>query len=348
MTKNCGILASAGRFLAQALDRTFNFARFGGYNQYRQTVISRRFVVQIKILKLSSLALALALSTSGCSWVRGMFSGNDENPSTTVAQAAQPAPVVNDAPATEPMRVAADHGHHVQDGTGNTVTSGYGDCVNIGYSVDGGKHPADCDKQGLKSDTASAAAEPAAPSMAKEEMATPAPEAATPKPLDPAGTGAPGIVQEDAGKATAQVQPADERPTVAPKYEKISLQGDALFRFGKSDRGNILPAGIEKLDELAAQLAAYDRSSVESITVVGHADRLGKKAANQALSERRARTVSSYLVSKGVDGSLISTMGKGSSQPVKQCRGKRKTPQLVACLEPNRRVEVVIRGIKGS
>jgi outer membrane protein OmpA-like peptidoglycan-associated protein len=299
--------------------------------------------VSTKILKLSGLALALAFSISGCSWIQGMFSSNDE---TNVSRVAQADPVTSDAPKTEPMRVAADHGHHVQDGSGTTVTSGYGDCVNVGNSVDSGQHPTDCDKQALKpaTDTAAGAGDTAAPSMAKEEMTKAEPEPAKPTPLEP-----PAIVQEsDAGNATAQVQPADERPTVAPSYEKISLQGDALFRFGKSNEGSILPAGMEKLDELAAQLAAYDRSSVESIAIVGHADRIGKKAANQALSERRAQTVKNYFVMHGVDASLIKAMGKGSSQPVKQCKGKKKTPQLVTCLEPNRRVEVVIRGIKGS
>ena len=70
--------------------------------------------------------------------------------------------------------------------------------------------------------------------------------------------------------------------------------------------------------------------------------------ANQALSERRAITVKRYLIKNGVDGAVIKTLGKGSSQPIKQCKGTKKTPALVACLEPNRRVEVVIRGVKGS
>ena len=59
-------------------------------------------------------------------------------------------------------------------------------------------------------------------------------------------------------------------------------------------------------------------------------------------------TVKNYLIKNGVDGSLIKSMGKGSSQPVKQCKGKRKTPALIACLAPNRRVEVVIRGVKSN
>lgn len=296
------------------------------------------------ILKLASVTLALALSASGCSWVRGILPGASE---TQTEQVAQADPVASDAPSISPTRGAADHGQHVQDGAGAIVTSGYGDCVNIGSSVGSGQHPDDCDKQSLKPAT-DMAGEPAASSNAKEEMAESFPQPAISKPLDQSGSGAPGIVQEDAGSATAQVQAADERPTIAPSYEKISIHGDALFRFGKSDEGSILPSGIKKLDDLAAQLAAYDRSSIDSITVVGHADRLGKKAANQALSERRAQTVKKYFIDYGVDGALIKSMGKGSAQPIKQCKGKKKTPRLVACLEPNRRVEVVIRGVKSN
>ncbi len=297
-----------------------------------------------QILKLSSLALALALSISGCSWIRGMLPGRDDSKSAQVAQAD---PLPSGAPSVERTRVAGDRRHHVQDGSDTTVTSGYGDCVNVGYSVDSGQHPTDCDKQALKPATEIGAVEPAAPSLANEEISEPGPDPAASIPPDQSGSNAPGMVQEsDAGSATAQLQPADEQPRVAPSYEKISLHGDAVFRFAKSDEGSILPTGIKKLDELAAQLAAYDKSTIDTITVVGHADWLGKKAANQTLSERRAQTVKNYFIKTGVDGALIQSTGKGSTQPVKQCKGKKKTPQLIACLAPNRRVEVVIRGIK--
>lgn len=308
-----------------------------------------------KSIQLSSAALVLALSLSGCSWIRSINPwASDEPESAKVAQAET---TVSDAPASEPMRVASHDGSthsHVQDSAGKTVTSGYGDCVNIGATVDAANSSADCDKQGLKpaSDAPSAREEMAKPAAeaAPEPMSKPAAAVAKPEPMNENGNGAPGIVQEssDAGKPTAAVAPSNEMATVAPSYEKISLQGDALFRFGKSDEGSILPAGVSKLDELAAQLAAYNRDSIESINVVGHADRLGKKVANQALSERRAMTVKQYLIKHGVDGSAIKSSGKGSSQPVNQCKGKKKTPALVACLEPNRRVEVVIRGVKGK
>ena len=305
-----------------------------------------------KTFRLSIILIALALSISGCSFLRSINPwASDEPQSERVAQTET---TQSDAPAKEPIRMAHNDGHahsHVQDSAGKTVTSGYGDCVNIGANIGDANHTVDCDKQGLKStgDMAGTSKEEMA-KPADEPMPAPAP-AAKAAPMNENGSGAPGIVQDnsaDAGKPTAEVTPAKPMETVAPSYEKISLQGDALFRFGKSDEGSMLPEGVKKLDDLAAQLAAYDRASIESISVVGHADRLGKKVANQALSERRAMTVKKYLIKHGVDGAAISSSGKGSSQPVKQCQGKKKTPALVACLAPNRRVEVVIRGVKGS
>jgi outer membrane protein OmpA-like peptidoglycan-associated protein len=307
-----------------------------------------------KSIQLSSAALVLALSVSGCSWIRSINPWASDEPEP--AKVAQAESTVSDAHASEPIRVASHDGSahsHVQDSAGKTVTSGYGDCVNIGATLNSTSSATDCDKQGLKpaSDAGSAREEMAKPAAEPAPMPKPAP-VAKPEPMNENGNGAPGIVQDtsgnDAGKATAEVKPGKEMATVAPSYEKISLQGDALFRFGKSDEGSILPAGVAKLDNLAAQLAAYNRDSIESISVVGHADRLGKKVPNQALSERRALTVKNYLIKHGVDGSIIKSAGKGSSQPVKQCQGKKKTPALVACLEPNRRVEVVIRGVKGN
>ena len=298
-------------------------------------------------LKASILAVALAISMSGCSWIGGMFSSQENSPppaqKVAVDEADTPrAEVVSGAP----LQVAdATHGHHVQDSSGRTVTSGYGDCVNVGSSVDSGNHPKDCDKQALKPASDAMVDEPKEAMPAKP--VTPAP-AAKPVPLNPpaAGSGAPSIVQEPA--PTAAVTVTNDAPTKAPSYEKVSLQGDALFKFGKFDAASILPAARKKLDELAAQLAGYDKNSIDSIMVVGHADRLGKSAANQLLSERRANTVKSYFVKHGVDAGLIKASGKGSTQPVKQCKGKKKTPALVACLEPNRRVDIVIRGVKGS
>jgi outer membrane protein OmpA-like peptidoglycan-associated protein len=93
-----------------------------------------------------------------------------------------------------------------------------------------------------------------------------------------------------------------------------------------------------KLDEIAAALQAD--TSITDVDVTGYTDRLGSPKYNQKLSERRANAVREYLVSKGVDGSRLKAYGKGESNPVVTDCKQKKRADLIACLAPNRRVEV--------
>lgn len=52
------------------------------------------------------------------------------------------------------------------------------------------------------------------------------------------------------------------------------------------------------------------------LKVVGHTDSIGSDAYNQGLSERRAKSVATYLSTKGVESGRLSTSGKGESDPV--------------------------------
>jgi outer membrane protein OmpA-like peptidoglycan-associated protein len=90
---------------------------------------------------------------------------------------------------------------------------------------------------------------------------------------------------------------------------------------------------------VAAQLEQHGDATV---TVVGHTDRIGSDAANMALSQRRAQSVRDALVSNGVAASSIRAVGAGESQPVVQC-GEGSRNEVVACLAPNRRVEIAVQ-----
>lgn len=134
-------------------------------------------------------------------------------------------------------------------------------------------------------------------------------------------------------------------PAAAPvTLARVSLSADSLFDFDKSA---IKPAGRQSLDRMAADLRGVDYTSVQ---VTGHTDRLGTPRYNTALSSRRAAAVSDYLVrSGGVPAQKISVHGAGESNPVTQagaCRGKAQTPALIACLAPDRRVDVEIQGTR--
>jgi len=67
------------------------------------------------------------------------------------------------------------------------------------------------------------------------------------------------------------------------------------------------------LDSAAATLTSMPNVSVE---VAGHTDSQGDAGYNQNLSQQRAETVRSYLISKGVSTSRLSATGYGETQPV--------------------------------
>jgi OmpA-OmpF porin, OOP family len=132
-------------------------------------------------------------------------------------------------------------------------------------------------------------------------------------------------------------------PTVTT--HKVVLSASALFKFDKSRPADLLPEGRAQLDALARMLSEV-YAKVERIELVGYTDRLGADGYNQRLSEARASTVQSYLQSKGVQAPM-SAKGKGKANPVSQgCMGDKPITALRACLQPDRRVELVIVGAK--
>jgi len=121
---------------------------------------------------------------------------------------------------------------------------------------------------------------------------------------------------------------------------KLSLAGDTLFKSGKSSIKHLTDEGKAGLDDLAAKIKAA--GTIDTIRVVGHADKMGKAAYNMKLSQARAAAVASYLKKKGVKAGKFITAGKGDTQPVVQCDDKLSKAELIACLQPNRRVEIEV------
>jgi len=150
-----------------------------------------------------------------------------------------------------------------------------------------------------------------------------------PPPVAAAPAPAPEPVVE-AAPAPAPVAPPPPPPA---RFEKVTLEATKLFEFDKADV--IMPS--PKLDEIASALQAD--TSITNVDITGYTDRLGSDKYNQKLSERRANAVRDYLVSKGIDGNRLKAYGKGEANPLVQCNEKNRAA-LIACLEPNRRVEV--------
>lgn len=122
--------------------------------------------------------------------------------------------------------------------------------------------------------------------------------------------------------------------------ERLVLTTDMLFDFDRSGVNDIRAAGRARLDTLAARAKAMQ--GIERIVLVGHTDRLGDDAYNQALSLQRATAVRDYLVAHGLPAAAFAVEGKGAEKPVKACPDAAPRTQLIACLQDNRRVEVEI------
>ncbi|HET7363630.1 MAG TPA: OmpA family protein [Burkholderiales bacterium] len=150
----------------------------------------------------------------------------------------------------------------------------------------------------------------------------------------------------------AQAAPAPvvaAAPPAPPRViEKISLNTDVLFGFNKAE---LTSAGEQKLDELAKSAQGAD---VDKVVLTGHADRIGSEDYNQKLSEERAQAVADYLASKGVDRSHLQVEAKGKSEPITgdQCDKlgpeNNKNQKLIACLQPDRRVDAELLGSRES
>jgi OOP family OmpA-OmpF porin len=101
-------------------------------------------------------------------------------------------------------------------------------------------------------------------------------------------------------------------PATVVKYEKSSMSASALF---DHDRSNLKDEGKAALHALDESIKAKGASVVD-IDVIGHTDSDGTEEYNMGLSIRRAESVRDYMVSEGVDASIIDVSGEGESNPI--------------------------------
>lgn len=159
----------------------------------------------------------------------------------------------------------------------------------------------------------------------------------------------PAAVEQPAPK-TAPVLAQAPAPIVlaaikrAPVLMKVTVDADTLFDFDKSE---LRAAGRDSLDAFAGKIKDINP---EVISAVGHTDRLGTTNYNQGLSERRAATVKTYLMSKGIAADRIHAEGKGETQPVTKAGdcAVGKNAKAIACLQPDRRVDLEVVGTRSQ
>ena len=139
--------------------------------------------------------------------------------------------------------------------------------------------------------------------------------------------------REDAEKRAAQAL-ADLQKIASVKQETrgmvITLSGSVLFA---TDKSTLLPAANTKLNEVADALIKGNKDA--NIVIEGHTDSQGARDHNMELAQARADSVKTQLVSRGVAGDRIKTVGIGPERPI----ADNKSPEGRA---NNRRVEIIV------
>ena len=132
--------------------------------------------------------------------------------------------------------------------------------------------------------------------------------------------------EQQAAELQRQIDALHAKPT---DRGLVLTLGDVLFTTGKAD---LKSGATGNLNKLATFLDKYpDRN----VAIQGYTDSVGSEDYNQALSERRAESVKSYLTAQGIGATRLTASGKGRSDPVAD-------NDSASGRQQNRRVEVVI------
>ena len=120
-------------------------------------------------------------------------------------------------------------------------------------------------------------------------------------------------VADPQDKCPNDAGPADNdgcpEPTEEIMAELNAVGAGVPFELNKSD---ITPNVASILDLISPIIKKYANSN---FLIEGHTDTSGPKAFNQVLSERRAESVKSYLVSSGIAETRLFTVGYGEERP---------------------------------
>ena len=123
-----------------------------------------------------------------------------------------------------------------------------------------------------------------------------------------------------------------------PRKQLVKITDDKLeileSVYFKTDRAEIEPRSFALLDNVAAVIKTHEQLRIQ---VEGHTDSQGEDAYNLKLSQRRAESVTTYLVNKGVEPSRLTPIGFGEERPIADNNTKEGRAQ-------NRRVVFTILG----
>lgn len=109
----------------------------------------------------------------------------------------------------------------------------------------------------------------------------------------------------------------------------LNMPGGVTFDSGQANiKSNFMPV----LNDITNIMRRYPETKIE---IQGHTDSLGSSASNISLSQLRAQSVKSHLLSNGVDSNRLYSLGYGESMPI-------ASNNTASGREKNRRVEITI------
>ena len=103
-----------------------------------------------------------------------------------------------------------------------------------------------------------------------------------------------------------------------------------------SNASQLKPAGANTLSGVAMVLKEYEDTLVH---IIGHTESSGSRELNMRLSEQRAESVGTALITMGVDASRLSMSGVGPDQPVASnstAAGKAQNRRVTLTLSPTK------------
>ena len=136
------------------------------------------------------------------------------------------------------------------------------------------------------------------------------------------------------------VQEAKLRQKMKGTGVSVTRQGDNIILnmpntvTFDTNSSQIKASGANTLSGVAMVLKEYQKTH---INVVGHTDSSGGRDLNMRLSEQRADSVASNLITQGVEASRISTSGVGPDQPIASnstADGKAQNRRVTITLSP--------------
>jgi OOP family OmpA-OmpF porin len=147
--------------------------------------------------------------------------------------------------------------------------------------------------------------------------------------------------QAEGDACAPEVEPVPvAAPAPVPAPAVISQdERTVYFEFDKAD---LTPEARAKLDSLAAHVAAS--SAITGAGIAGYTDQIGANDYNMALSKKRAKNVYDYLSQRvKINTQILDIRALGASVPKTDCSAEKVRAAKIACMAPDRRVEVVFQ-----